>query len=118
MYNIRYGRLDATKSEVYDAARSAGLHDRIMSLPEQYDTVVGEDGGYVFLAINKSIITNSSRFFSGGEAQRLALARVLLQRAEILILDEATSALDADTESFIKDSINTLCLGKTTIIIA
>jgi ABC-type multidrug transport system fused ATPase/permease subunit len=118
MYNIRYGRLNATESEVCDAAKSAGLHDRILSLPKQYDTVVDEDQGYVFLVTHKAIITNSNRFFSGGEAQRLALARVLLQRADILILDEATSALDADTEAFIKDSINTLCLRKTTIIIA
>ncbi|KAL4758412.1 ABC transporter ATP-binding protein [Aspergillus foveolatus] len=102
MYNIRYGRPDATESEVHDAAKKAGIHDRIMSLPEQYDTVVGEGGG----------------FFSGGEAQRLALARVLVQRADILIFDEATSALDADTEAHIKESIDTLCAGKTTIIVA
>ncbi|KAL3469042.1 P-loop containing nucleoside triphosphate hydrolase protein [Aspergillus californicus] len=102
MYNIRYGRPDATDSEVHDAAKSAGIHARIMSLPEQYDTVVAEGGG----------------IFSGGETQRLALARVLLQRADILMFDEATSALDADTEAHIKESINTLCAGKTTVIIA
>ncbi|BDD58375.1 hypothetical protein MAP00_003656 [Monascus purpureus] len=95
MYNIRYGRPDATESEVHDAAKKVGIHARIMSLPEQYDTVVGEGGG----------------FFSGGETQRLALARVLIQRADILIFDEATSALDADTEAHIKESINTLCAG-------
>ncbi|KAL6229869.1 P-loop containing nucleoside triphosphate hydrolase protein [Aspergillus navahoensis] len=102
MYNIRYGRWDATESEVHDAAKRAGIHDRIISLPEQYNTMVGEGGGPL----------------SGGEAQRLALARVLIQRANILIFDEATSALDADTEAHIKESIDTLCAGKTTIIVA
>ncbi|KAL4993174.1 P-loop containing nucleoside triphosphate hydrolase protein [Aspergillus recurvatus] len=68
MYNIRYGRLDTTESEVHDAAKKAGIHARIMSLPKQYDTVAGEGG----------------RTFSGREAQRLALARVLIQRANIL----------------------------------
>ncbi|KAL4759749.1 P-loop containing nucleoside triphosphate hydrolase protein [Aspergillus foveolatus] len=102
MYNIRYGRPDAAESEVHDAAKKAGIHARIMSLPEQYDTVVGEGG----------------RTFSGGEAQRLALARVLIQRANIFIFDEATSALDPDSEAHIKESIDTLCAGKTTIIVA
>lgn len=116
MYNIRYGRPDATESEVHDAAKKVGIHARIMSLPEQYDTVVGEGGGYVLLLIGQGglvsfIITNSNSFFSGGETQRLALARVLIQRADILIFDEATSALDADTEAHIKESINTLCAG-------
>jgi ABC-type multidrug transport system fused ATPase/permease subunit len=123
MYNIRYGRPDATESEVHDAAKKAGIHDRIMSLPEQYNTVVGEGGGYVLLLICQGglvsiIVTNANSFFSGGEAQRLALARVLVQRADILIFDEATSALDADTEAHIKESIDTLCAGKTTIIVA
>ncbi|KAL4972276.1 P-loop containing nucleoside triphosphate hydrolase protein [Aspergillus desertorum] len=74
MYNIRYGWPDAADSEVQEAAKSAGIHARTMSLPEQYKTVVHEGGGS----------------FSGGEMQRLALARVLIRRADIPIFDEVT----------------------------
>ncbi|KAL4948045.1 P-loop containing nucleoside triphosphate hydrolase protein [Aspergillus filifer] len=102
MDNIRYGRPDAADSEVQDAAKSAGIHAHIMRLPEQYNTVVREGGGT----------------FSGGEMQRLALARALIKKAKILICDEATSAQDADTEAHIRKGIEAFYKGHTKIIIA
>jgi len=100
--NIRLGRLDATDDEVVEAAKLANAHDFIMSQPDGYKTHLGERGVNV----------------SGGQGQRLALARAFLKDPRILILDEATSALDSETESLIKDSLALLMKNRTTFIIA
>ncbi|MBO5454853.1 MAG: ABC transporter ATP-binding protein [Clostridia bacterium] len=100
--NILYGRLDASFEEVVDAAKRANIHDYIMSLPEGYDTVIGERGVRL----------------SGGQKQRLCIARVFLKNPPILILDEATSALDNTTEILIQKSLDELCIGRTTIVVA
>ncbi|KAF8839642.1 P-loop containing nucleoside triphosphate hydrolase protein [Paxillus ammoniavirescens] len=104
MHNVRYGRLDATDEEVKAATIQASVHNTIMSLPDGYKTTVGERGLMI----------------SGGEKQRLAIARVLLKDPPILFFDEATSALDAHTESEIMKSINNTLLnsGRTSIFIA
>ncbi|KAI6125090.1 P-loop containing nucleoside triphosphate hydrolase protein [Pisolithus croceorrhizus] len=104
MHNIRYGRLDATDEEVKAAAMKASVHDTIISLPDGYGTTVGERGLMI----------------SGGEKQRLAIARVLLKDPPILFFDEATSALDAQTETEIMRSVNNILLGsaRTSIFIA
>ena len=102
MENIRYGKLDATDEEVYEAAKKAYCHDFIMALPNGYDSKVGERG--VML--------------SGGERQRIAIARAILKNAPILILDEATSALDSESELFIQKSLHELMKNKTVIAIA
>jgi ATP-binding cassette, subfamily B, bacterial len=100
--NIRYGRPSATLAEVEDAARAAYIHDRIMEFPDGYDTVVGERGYRL----------------SGGEKQRLAIARVLLHDPRILILDEATSALDTASEREVQKALDALMGSRTTIAIA
>lgn len=100
--NIAYGRADATREEVEDAARRARAHDFIRELPDGYDSLVGE----------------RALTLSGGERQRICLARAFLKQAPILILDEPTSALDRDTESAITDAIEELMRGRTTFIIA
>lgn len=100
--NLRYAQPNATDEEMFRAARSANIHDFILQLPNGYDTVVGERG---FL-------------LSGGEKQRLAIARALLKNPRILILDEATSHLDATTEHLIQEAMRTLLRGRTAIIIA
>jgi len=100
--NILYGRLDATQAELEAAAKAAAIHDRIMELPEGYDTVVGERGYKL----------------SGGEKQRVAIARVILKNPPILILDEATSALDTTSERLIQQALLELMSGRTTIAIA
>ena len=100
--NILYGRLDATDEEVYEAARRANIHDYIMSLPEGYDTPIGERGVRL----------------SGGQKQRLSIARVFLKNPPILILDEATSALDNTTEILIQTALDDLCHGRTTLVVA
>lgn len=104
MHNVRYGRLNATDDEVKAAAMKASVHDTIMSLPEGYKTTVGERGLMI----------------SGGEKQRLAIARVLLKDPPILFFDEATSALDAHTETELMRSVNSTLLDKarTSIFIA
>ena len=102
MENIRYGSLRATDEEVFAAARRAHIHDFIMSLPDGYNSKVGERG--VML--------------SGGERQRIAIARAILKNAPILILDEATSALDSESEKYIQTSIRELMKDKTVIAIA
>ncbi len=100
--NILYGRLDATPQEVYEAARQAYAHDFILSLPDGYQTRVGDKGCRL----------------SGGQQQRLAIARALLKDAPILLLDEATSALDSESELMIQTALETLVKGRTVIAIA
>jgi ABC-type transport system involved in Fe-S cluster assembly fused permease/ATPase subunit len=101
-YNIAYGRPDATRDEVIEAARLAHLHDFVAALPDGYDTTVGERGLKL----------------SGGEKQRVAIARVILKRPRILIFDEATSALDSKTEQAIQESLRELAVGHTSLVIA
>ncbi len=100
--NIRYGRLDATDEEIELAAKRANIHDYIMSLPNGYDTNIGERGVRL----------------SGGQKQRLSIARVFLKNPPILILDEATSALDNTTEILIQQALDELCRGRTTLVVA
>ncbi len=101
-YNIAYGRPDAAEAEIYAAARGAAIHDFIMGLPDGYDTQVGERGLKL----------------SGGEKQRVAIARTILKNPAILILDEATSALDSATEASIQGALGSVSAGRTTIVIA
>ncbi|KAL7746422.1 ATP-binding cassette-type vacuolar membrane transporter Hmt1 [Sorochytrium milnesiophthora] len=101
-YNIRYARPDATDQEVEAAAAAAQIHERIMSFPDQYDTVVGERGLRL----------------SGGEKQRVAIARTILKNPSIILLDEATSALDTTTERHIQAALQRLCQGRTTLVVA
>ena len=100
--NIAYGRIDATQSEIEAAAYAAAIHDRIMELPEGYETIVGERGFKL----------------SGGEKQRVAIARVILKDPRILILDEATSALDTRSERLIQAALDPLMRNRTTLAIA
>ncbi len=100
--NLRYARPDATDTHIEDAARAAHIHEVIIALPDGYDTVVGSRG----------------HRFSGGEKQRLAIARTLLRDPRILILDEATSALDTATERAVQSALTNLARGRTTIAIA
>ena len=101
-YNIVYGRQNATRQEVIEAAKNAQLHDFIMSLPKTYDTMVGERGLKL----------------SGGEKQRVGIARTLLKNPPILLFDEATSSLDSSTENEIQTAIERAKEGRTVIIIA
>ncbi len=100
--NIGLGRAGATRAEIEEAARNAAAHDFITSLPDGYDTIVGERGGKL----------------SGGERQRIALARAFLRDAPILLLDEATSALDAASEARVQDALKRLAKGRTVLVIA
>jgi len=100
--NIRYGRLDASTSDVMEAAKAANAHDFIMALPNQYETLLGERGAQL----------------SGGERQRIAVARAFLKDAPILILDEPTSSIDSKTEAVILDALDRLMVGRTTFLIA
>lgn len=100
--NISMGRPDATKEEVIAAAKKARCHEFITALPDGYDTVVGEGGASL----------------SGGEQQRISIARCILKDAPIVILDEATANVDADNESYIQQAISELCRGKTLLVIA
>ena len=100
--NLRFARSDATDEEVEEAARAAQIHDLIAGLPDGYDTVVGERGYR----------------FSGGERQRIAIARTILRNPPILVLDEATSALDTQTERAVQEALERLAEGRTTIAIA
>lgn len=101
-YNIQYGRPEASREEVLGAARAAQLHDFIESLPQKYDSRVGERGLKL----------------SGGEKQRVAIARALLKNPPILIFDEATSALDSATERAIQSQLEQVAIGHTTLVIA
>ncbi len=100
--NIAYGRLGAGEDEIVLAAKSAGLHDYVMSLPDGYDTDIGERGAKL----------------SGGQKQRIAIARVFLKDPSILILDEATSALDNVTEQAVQKAFNELAKNRTTLVVA
>lgn len=100
--NISYGTPNATKEQVEEAAKRANIHTYILSLPDGYNTVVGERGVKL----------------SGGQKQRVAIARVFLKNPPILILDEATSALDNTTEFLIQKSLDELCQGRTTLVVA
>ena len=100
--NILFGKPDATEEEMIDAAKKARCHDFIMALPNGYDTVVGEGGGTL----------------SGGEKQRISIARAILKNAPIIILDEATASIDPENEHLIQQAISALTRGKTIITIA
>jgi ATP-binding cassette subfamily B protein len=101
-YNIAYGRTDATEAEVEQAAKAAHIHDFISSTPKGYDTMVGERGLKL----------------SGGEKQRVAIARTLLKNPPIVIFDEATSALDSANERAIQAELQSAAQNKTTLVIA
>jgi ATP-binding cassette subfamily B protein len=100
--NLLYAKLDATQSELEAAARAANIHDFVVSLPDGYDTIVGERGYRL----------------SGGEKQRVALARVILKDPRILVLDEATSSLDSESEMLIQEALKRVMAGRTSIVIA
>jgi ATP-binding cassette subfamily B protein len=100
--NLLYAKLDATQAEIEAACRAANIHDFIMGLPDGYETVAGERGYRL----------------SGGEKQRIALARVILKNPRILVLDEATSHLDSQSEALIQDALKTVMAGRTSIVIA
>src|SRR5206468_13103825 len=100
--NLLYAKLDATQGEIEAAAHAANIHDFVIGLPDGYDTVVGERGYRL----------------SGGEKQRLALARVILKDPRILVLDEATSHLDSESEALIQDALKRVMAGRTSIVIA
>jgi len=100
--NLLYARLTATQEEIEGAARAANIHDFVMGLPDRYETIVGERGYRL----------------SGGEKQRLALARVILKDPRILVLDEATSSLDSESEALIQEALKRVMAGRTSIVIA
>jgi ATP-binding cassette subfamily B protein len=100
--NLLYARLEATQAEIEVAAKAANIHDFIMGLPDRYDTIVGERGYRL----------------SGGEKQRIALARVILKDPRILVLDEATSSLDSESEALIQEALKRVMAGRTSIVIA
>jgi len=100
--NLTYAKIDATQAEIESAARAANIHNFVMGLPDHYDTIVGERGYRL----------------SGGEKQRIALARVILKNPRILVLDEATSSLDSESEALIQDALKRVMAGRTSIVIA
>ena len=100
--NIRFGKTDAMDEEIIAAAKKACCHDFIMRLPQGYDTMVGEGGCTL----------------SGGEKQRISIARAMLKDAQIILLDEATASLDPENEVEVQRAINTLITGRTVIVIA
>jgi ATP-binding cassette subfamily B protein len=100
--NLLYARLDATQDEIEAAAKAANIHDFILELRDSYDTIVGERGYRL----------------SGGEKQRLAIARVILKDPRVLVLDEATSHLDSQSEALIQDALEKIMANRTSIVIA
>jgi len=102
LYNLRYGKQDATMDEIINAAKAAQIYDFIQSLPDKFETMVGERGLKL----------------SGGEKQRVSIARCLLKNPPIVLLDEATSALDTVTENSVQDALFSLAQNRTVIIIA
>ena len=100
--NILYGRPNAAEREIIEAAKAANAHDFIMSLPDGYDTLLGERGATL----------------SGGQRQRIAIARAVLRSPRLLILDEATSALDTESELLVQEALSRLMVGRTTFVIA
>jgi ABC-type transport system involved in Fe-S cluster assembly fused permease/ATPase subunit len=102
MYNLKYANQDATDEEVYAACRAASIHDKIETFPDKYETKVGERGLRL----------------SGGEKQRVAIARTILKNPRVIMLDEATAALDTETEQHIQEAFTTLAQGRTMLIIA
>ncbi len=100
--NLRFARPAATDEEIEEAARAAQIHELIATLPDGYDTMVGERGYR----------------FSGGEKQRIAIARTILRNPPVLVLDEATSSLDTQTERLVQEALERLSEGRTTIAIA
>ncbi|MBL8118571.1 MAG: ABC transporter ATP-binding protein [Anaerolineae bacterium] len=100
--NLLYAKMDATRDEIVAACKAANIHDFIMGLPDAYESVVGERGYRL----------------SGGEKQRIAIARVILKNPRVLVLDEATSHLDSQSESLIQDALATVMAGRTSIVIA
>lgn len=101
-FNIAYGRVDASMDEIIQAAKEAQIHDKIMTFPEGYDTKVGERGLRL----------------SGGEKQRVAMARTLLKNPAIILLDEATSSLDNQTETMMQKTLDTIFANRTRIVVA
>jgi ABC-type transport system involved in Fe-S cluster assembly fused permease/ATPase subunit len=102
MYNLRYANQAATDEEIFAACRAASIHDKIMGFPDGYDTKVGERGLRL----------------SGGEKQRVAIARTIIKNPRIIMLDEATAALDSDTEQNIQNALKALSEGRTMLVIA
>lgn len=102
MYNLKYANQQATDEDIYEACRAASIHDKIMTFPDGYNTKVGERGLRL----------------SGGEKQRVAIARTILKNPRIILLDEATAALDTDTEEHIQGALSTLSHGRTMLVIA
>lgn len=102
MYNLKYANPNATDKDVYDACRAASIHDKILTFPDAYNTKVGERGLRL----------------SGGEKQRVAIARTILKNPRIIMLDEATAALDTETEQHIQEALTTLGQGRTMLVIA
>lgn len=102
MYNLKYGNHGATDQAVYEACKAACIHNMIMGLPDKYETYVG----------------NRGMRLSGGQKQRISIARALLRKTKIILLDEATASLDSNTETQIKDSLNTLFDDHTLLVIA
>jgi subfamily B ATP-binding cassette protein MsbA len=100
--NIAYAKLDATDEEIFEAAKLSHCNEFIDKLPNKFDTVIGENGARL----------------SGGEKQRLSIARAMLKKSKIILLDEATSSLDAETESKIQEAIKLLTKDRTTLVIA
>jgi ATP-binding cassette subfamily B protein len=100
--NLLYARADAGEADLIEACRAANIHDTIAALPQGYDTVVGERGYRL----------------SGGEKQRIALARIILKNPSVLVLDEATSSLDSESEALIQQALDKMFIGRTSIVIA